>query len=91
MVVACRKSPVHFYDIVRILAVPVICSLLAAFGISLLAKFMYEFNVIVRLVINTLVFTVLYGGSVLITTAGRQIVHSMIDALYSLRRKRLGD
>lgn len=87
LLVACRKSPVRFYDVVVSLAVPVLSSLLAALVAALVRSFILELNIFVRLVICALVFAVSYFICVMATPAGRRNIHSMINALSSLRRE----
>ncbi len=84
---ATRKSPVSFYDIIEALAVPVVGSLLAALGSYLIGRFILEYDVLIRLVVYILSFTVCYLLCVITTSRGRQLICSMKSALLTLRKK----
>jgi O-antigen/teichoic acid export membrane protein len=85
LALACSKSPVSFYDIIQTLAVPTISSLLAAFGAVLVGRFVLESNAVIRLAIYGLAFAVCYFACVMATFTGRQLVRSILIALYTLR------
>jgi O-antigen/teichoic acid export membrane protein len=86
---ATRKSPVRFFDIVRSLALPVICSLLAAFISAIAGRPVSEYNVFVRLTVYTLTFAISYFCFIIATSTGRQLVRSMFNVISSLRNKRI--
>ena len=86
---AARKSPVHFFDIIKSLVLPVICSLLAAFASMMIGKLVSEYNVIVRMIVYTLSFTVFYFGCVIATSTGRELVYSILKARNSIQTEQL--
>ena len=82
---ATHTSPVKFLDIVRFLAVPIVSSILAAFVAALIGRFVEQYNVVVRLIVYILTFAISYMGCIIATSQGRELAHSMLNAISEIK------
>ena len=82
-----HKSPVKFFDIIKTLIIPVTSSIFAASASSLIGRLVLEHNVFIRFITYFLAFIISYFACIIVTSQGRELIRSMINAISSLRTK----
>jgi len=86
---AARKSPVRFFEIMKSLILPVVCSLIAGFASMMIGKLFLEFNVVIRMIVYILSFTIFYFGCVISTSSGRELLRAILNVRKSIQTEQL--